>query len=196
MAIQISKVTTKFGDRGDTSLSCGTTVPKYHPRVIFYGKLDSLNCVLGNLRTQLDLLPAHQQLKLQHPQVLIQIQNDLFDLGASYSFEKESEWQRDFPQAATEKLEEFMEFLLRDIEPLQSFVLPGGTLSNSLAHQSRSLTREIESWSVEHKDQLNLLPSGMSYLNRLSDLLFVLARACSKVENVEEYLWQAGLRKG
>lgn len=193
MAINISKVTTKFGDDGHTSLSCGTKVSKSHPRVVFYGKLDTLNCLIGNLRTQLDQLNSDQQTKLLHPGLLIQVQNDLFDLGASYSFEKESEWQKDFPSEATEKLEQYMESLLEDLTPLKSFVLPGGTLTNAAAHQARSLTREVEVWMLEHQDELKLLPSGKSYINRLSDLMFVLARACSQVEGAEEYLWQAGL---
>jgi cob(I)alamin adenosyltransferase len=193
MSINISKVTTKFGDGGHTSLSCGTKVPKNHPRVVFYGKLDTLNCLIGSLRTHIDELYPQQQRKLCHPELLIQIQNDLFDLGASYSFEKKSEWKKDFPTEATDKLEQYMESLLEDLNPLESFVLPGGTPANATAHHARSLTREIEVWMLEYQENLSLQPSAMSYINRLSDLLFVLARSCSQIESKKEYLWQAGL---
>lgn len=195
MAIQITNVTTKFGDQGDTSLSCGTKVPKFNPRVLFYGKLDSLNCLLGSLRTEIDALTQDQQAQLQHPQSLIQIQNDIFDLGASYSFEKSSEWQQDFPAQRTEGLEGVMEEWLVSLDPLQSFVLPGGTRANAYAHQARSMTREIEAWALQHRQELQLQASAITYLNRLSDALFVLARLCCKIEDQPEYLWQAGLGK-
>lgn len=194
MSINISKVTTKFGDQGKTSLSCGTVVPKDHVRVQFFGKLDSLNCILGSLRTELDLLDSQAQEQLDHPQFLIEVQNDIFDLGASYSFEQESQWQKEFPAQRTEALEAYMSQWLPQLEDLKSFVLPGGTRANSFAHQGRSCSREIESWSMTHREALQLQSSGITYLNRISDALFVYSRLISKVQDTPEYLWQAGLK--
>ncbi len=195
MGIDISKVTTKGGDHGQTSLSCGTRVPKDHPRVLFMGQLDSLNCLLGTLRTYLDESSKSNQEILKHPHVLIQIQNDIFDLGAYYSFEQKSSYQSQFGPERTLQLEMWMADWIPTLPPLKSFVLPGGHIANALAHQIRSRSREIESWAISHKESLQLQDPTLAYLNRTSDFFFVYSRIISQVFDVPEYLWQNGLNQ-
>lgn len=190
MSIEISKVTTRGGDQGQTSLSCGTRVSKSHVRVKLMAQIDTLNCLVGQLRTEFEI---HNS-SLSEEFHLSKIQNDLFDMGAYLSFEKPSEYQTQFDDSRSELLEDWMKPWLETLDPLKSFVLPGGNSLNSWAHQCRAKSREVESFTIESQSQISI-PSGiLKYLNRLSDFFFVLARYASKILETPEYLWQAGLK--
>jgi cob(I)alamin adenosyltransferase len=189
--VYLSRIYTKTGDGGETALGDGRRVPKDHPRVAAYGSVDELNSVLG-------LLLAH------HPQaaeaeLVRSIQNDLFDLGADLCLpqspdEKPGAKLRIQPEQA-KRLEEAIDRLNADLPPLSSFVLPGGSPEAAWCHLARTVCRraEREVVALRHGEPVN--PQVVVYLNRLSDLLFVLARVYND-RGGGDVLWQPGKTLG
>jgi cob(I)alamin adenosyltransferase len=182
----LSRIYTRTGDQGDTALGDGSRVPKDDPRVAAYGSVDELNAVLGMLLT----VPP-----LGEADLLRSIQNDLFDVGADLCLPQASEEApgahlRVQPQQA-ERLEHAIDRLNASLSPLQSFVLPGGTPSAAWAHLARTVCRRAERdvVSLTHQEWIN--PAIVIYLNRLSDLLFVLARVYNN-NGRDDVLWQPG----
>ena len=172
----LSRIYTKSGDQGETGLGDGTRVPKDHPRVAAYGGVDELNAVLG-------LLLAHQP-ELAEAPLLGLVQNDLFDVGADLCVpqtagEASEQRLRVRPEQAA-RLEAAIDRLNAGLAPLTSFVLPGGTPAASWCHLARTVCRRAERDVVTLARAEAVNPQVIVYLNRLSDLLFVLAR------------WQAG----
>jgi cob(I)alamin adenosyltransferase len=185
--VYLSRIYTKTGDQGETSLGDGTRVAKDHPRVAAYGSVDELNAVLGLLlATGADLPEAD---------LLRGIQNDLFDLGADLCR----------PQAAPElpgqrlrvqerqaqRLESAIDRLNGDLRPLTSFVLPGGQAVAAWCHLARTVCRRAEREVVTLARMEPVNPQVIIYLNRLSDLLFVLARVYND-KGRKDLLWEPG----
>jgi cob(I)alamin adenosyltransferase len=183
--VYLSRIYTRTGDQGGTSLGDGSRVSKDDPRVAAYGTVDELNAVLGLLLTA---DPPEADL-------LRRIQNDLFDLGADLCYPQSPEEQpgqrlRVSPGQAT-RLEEAIDRLNASLAPLTSFVLPGGTPAAAWCHLARTVCRraEREVVALMRKEQVN--PQVLIYLNRLSDLLFVLARVCNR-PLAQEPTWVPG----
>jgi cob(I)alamin adenosyltransferase len=185
--VYLSRIYTKTGDAGDTGLGDGTRVPKDDPRVTAYGSVDELNAVLGLL---------HQQLHdSAHAELLRSIQNDLFDVGADLCV----------PPAAAEDpkkvlrvnarqahhLEAAIDRLNERLKPLTSFVLPGGTPAAAWCHLARTVCRRAERDVVTLMRSQSVNQQVLIYLNRLSDLLFVLARVCND-DGKADVLWVPG----
>jgi len=185
--VYLSRIYTKSGDAGETGLGDGTRVSKDHPRVAAYGSIDELNAVLGLLLLHLEDTP--------HFDLLRNIQNDLFDAGADLCVpaipnETEGKSLRIQPEQS-QRLEAAIDRLNEPMQPLRSFVLPGGTPAAAWSHLARTVCRRAERDVVTlmHKEPVN--PQVLIYLNRLSDLLFVLARVCNDGGNTD-VLWVPG----
>lgn len=171
--VYLSRIYTRTGDQGGTSLGDGSRVSKDDPRVAAYGTVDELNSVLGLLLTA---QPPEREL-------LRRIQNDLFDVGADLccpqpDTEREGERLRVTASQVTH-LEEAIDRLNAALQPLTSFVLPGGTPSAAWCHLARTVCRRAEREVVTLMRNEKINPQVLIYLNRLSDLLFVLARVCN-----------------
>ncbi len=185
--VYLSRIYTKSGDHGETGLGDGTRVAKDHPRVVAYGTVDELNAVLGLLLTM--------NPKITEADLLRSIQNDLFDVGADLCCPPETGEQpgqklRVRPEQAT-RLEQAIDRLNEALRPLNSFVLPGGNPAAAWCHLARTVCRraEREVVTLMHAEQIN--PQVLVYLNRLSDLLFVLARVYNDGGKAD-VLWEPG----
>jgi cob(I)alamin adenosyltransferase len=181
MTINLTRIYTKLGDGGETHLGDMSRVPKTDPRIEAYGTVDELNAAVGVVRATVDL-PASVA------EWLARIQNDLFDVGADLSVPEGGERERlRVAPEQTEWLEQACDKVLAGLEPLRSFVLPGGTPAAAQLHVARTVCRRAERRVLALGEEAN--PEVVRYLNRLSDLLFVLAR---QVNAGEEPLWQPG----
>ena len=196
MAVRITKVYTRTGDRGETALVGGKRVPKDAPRIEAYGAIDELNSVVGLARVfneeSLDAGEAHQFLD----EVLCRIQDELFDLGSELATPPEF-FQKGMYQVGDEeiaRLEEWMDKCQEDLEPLQSFILPGGGRIGAYLHQCRTVCRRAERDVLRLSREEDISPAVIRYVNRLSDLFFVLSRWIAKQTGEQEYLWQRGLK--
>jgi cob(I)alamin adenosyltransferase len=183
----LSRIYTKSGDQGETHLGDGSRVRKDHPRVIAYGEVDSLSAVLG-------LLIAQDPNGAEMP-LLRSIQNDLYDVGADLCVPQPADEQpgqrlRVRAEQAT-RLEKEIDRLNERLQPLTSFVLPGGSLTAAWCHLARTVCRDAERAVVTLAAQETVNPQVIVYLNRLSDLLFVLARIFND-EGRNDVLWQPG----
>jgi cob(I)alamin adenosyltransferase len=184
--VRLTKIYTRAGDLGETSLGDGTRVAKTHPRVAAYGVVDELNAVLG--------LALTGQLR-PHARVLLErVQNELFDLGADLSVpEREGGRERlRVAQSQIEALEHACDEFNAALEPLRSFVLPGGTEAAARLHHARTVCRRAERAVIALAADEPVNPAAVAYLNRLSDLLFILARAANAEEGVPEPVWKPG----
>ena len=181
MTVNLTRIYTRHGDAGDTHLGDMSRVPKTHPRIEAYGTVDELNSHVG-LALTLEDLPAGWS------EWLSRIQNDLFDVGADISAPEDPERERlRVAPEQTAWLEQRCDEVNGTLAPLKSFVLPGGTRTAAQLHVCRTVCRRAERLAVACGDQLS--PEVVRYLNRLSDLLFILARAAN---NGDEPLWQPG----
>jgi cob(I)alamin adenosyltransferase len=179
------KIYTRTGDRGDTALFGGARVQKSNPRVAAYGDVDELNACLGVALAQGDL-PADIR------ELLGRLQNDLFAIGARLADPSEKISDRatkaTVGDADIERLEGWIDRFEADLPPLRRFILPGGSHAGALLHLSRTVCRRAERSIValgsEHID-----PHLLAYINRLSDLLFVLARAANHRAGQPETEW-------
>jgi cob(I)alamin adenosyltransferase len=179
------KIYTRTGDKGDTGLLGGARVPKDHLRIEAYGTVDELNSHLGLLR---DMAAPH------HENLLVGIQYTLFAIGsrlASSSEEEATKFQ--VPQvgaAEIDALEQAMDEMDADLEPMRNFILPGGHLAVSQAHIARTVCRRAERRVVQLAGSEAIPETMVRYLNRLSDLLFMLARHLGKLNGVQETPWK------
>lgn len=189
--VQINKVYTKTGDKGETSLVGGRRVPKDDQRIEAYGTIDELNSILGVARS-LSLRENQSGQWDQFHQVLLAIQQKLFDIGSELATHHEDDYPGKItadPQN-TSWLEGLIDQLNDRLSPLQSFVLPGGELLNGYLHQARTVCRRAERETLRFNRNSPVNPNLIAFLNRLSDLLFVLARwVCYQKESAET-LWQ------
>lgn len=193
--VRITKVYTRTGDRGDTALVGGKRVPKDSPRIDAYGTIDELNSIAGLARVfneeSLDAGEAHQFLD----EVLCQLQDELFDLGSELATPPECFQEGMYRVGADEvtRLEKWIDQCQKDLEPLKSFILPGGGRIGAYLHQCRTVCRRAERDILRLSREEEINPNVIKYVNRLSDLLFVLSRWIAKQTGEQEYLWQRGL---
>lgn len=183
--VYLSRIYTGSGDSGETGLGDGSRVPKDHPRVAAYGTVDELNAVLGIVATVIRNHDGHNLLSM-----LREIQNDLFDLGADLCMPeraKTADSIRIDPDRP-KQLEEWIDEYNTGLEPLRSFILPGGTEAAAWLHLARTVCRRAERLVVTLQRSEEVNRQILIYLNRLSDLFFVLARRCN-TESGSDVLW-------
>lgn len=189
--VKLDKIYTKTGDKGQTRLATGEPVNKWHPRVAAYGKVDEVNAALGlcALEASGDMLAA-----------ICRIQNDLFDLGADLATPdrgKELEWEPlRIVEAQVLRLESEIDKMNKDIPPLDSFILPGGSKLAAHLHVARTLCRSAERQVAEvssMEDEI-ISEAALSYINRLSDWLFVAGRAANN-NGVDDVKWVPGANR-
>jgi cob(I)alamin adenosyltransferase len=183
MTINLTRIYTKLGDSGETHLGDMSRVPKTHPRIEAYGTVDELNAQIG-------LALANDDLPEPYADWLAHIQNDLFDVGADIAAPAESEAKRERLRVLPEQtkwLEERCDEVNATLPALKSFVLPGGTRAAAQLHVCRTVCRRAERLAVAASDELS--PEVVRYLNRLSDLLFILSRGANRGR---EPLWEPG----
>jgi len=190
MTVNLTKIYTRRGDTGDTDLGDMSRVSKLHPRVEAYGTVDELNCVIGLTLIQPDL-PG------RFAQWLTRVQNDLLDLGADLSVpppppeDPATRTRLRVDDSYTAWLEEACDEVNAGLAPLRSFVIPGGTPAAAHLHLCRTVCRRAERRALAVQDGN---PEVVRYLNRLSDMLFILARAAN--EKAGEPLWDPGAHHG
>ena len=185
--VRLDRIYTRSGDEGQTSLGDGRRVPKTSPRIAAMGSVDELNASLGVAQAAGELPPEVSEL-------LARVQNDLFDLGADLCVPIDAKTKERGPlrlsEADVERLEDAIDKFNARLSPLTSFILPGGTPGAATLHMARAQCRraEIEVLRLRETEELNRFVAV--YLNRLSDLLFVLARICNLDRG--DVLWQPG----
>jgi cob(I)alamin adenosyltransferase len=184
MGNRLSKIYTRTGDDGTTGLGDGSRVPKDGERVEAYGTVDELNSSLG-------VLLAIPGLPLQVSECLVGIQHELFDMGGELCIPGH--------QAITPdhilRLEQTLDGFNDPLPPLQEFILPGGGPAAAACHVSRTIARRTERRVLTLSRKESVSPDVLKYLNRLSDLLFVLARVLARHEQGAEVLWRHDRRK-
>jgi len=179
------KIYTKTGDRGETGLIGGSRVLKSALRVEAYGEVDELNAVLGYIVAKLPGAALRE--------TLVEIQRDLFAIGAQLADPK-GQLDRRAEKAVlhdgrVSDLEVLIDRLDAGLPPLRAFILPGGTEAGALLHLARAVCRRAERRMVALAQEAALPPVLLAYLNRLSDLLFVLARTVNREAKIEEISW-------
>jgi cob(I)alamin adenosyltransferase len=182
--VRLTRIYTRGGDGGETSLGDGSRVSKLDCRIGAFGTVDELNSFLGLVLAgdcPADLRP-----------VLERIQSELFDVGADLSIPWGIGDRLRVEQRAVDRLEELCDRFNADLQHLVSFVLPGGTEAAARLHVARATCRRAERAALEASQALEINPLVLVYLNRLSDLLFILARTANARGGAAEPLWQPG----
>jgi cob(I)alamin adenosyltransferase len=180
----LTRIYTRAGDRGETSLGDGSRVPKLDCRIGAFGSVDELNSQLGFVLTG-DLPDRFRPL-------LERVQNDLFDVGADLSVPFGVTDRLRVTQAAVDELERLCDELNADLPELRSFVLPGGTDAAARLHVARTICRRAEREALAADREHGINPLVLAYLNRLSDFLFIAARTANADAGCEEPLWRPG----
>jgi len=199
MAIRITRVYTRTGDGGETALVGGRRVAKDAPRIEAYGTIDELNAVIGLARVfnAENLKGSAKQGKYHRwlDEVFRRIQNQLFDLGSELATPEDSvyEGMHRVGEVEVTALEKLMDRCQKDLKPLKSFVLPGGGRVGGFLHQARTVCRRAERRVLALARSEAVSPWPLRYVNRLSDLLFVLSRWVGQRLGETEYLWERGL---
>jgi cob(I)alamin adenosyltransferase len=178
MATRLSRIVTRTGDDGTTGLGDGSRTAKHAPRIAAIGDVDELNSTIGLLRTE--ALPAEVDADL------LAIQHDLFDLGGELSIPGHEL----VTTAHVERLDARLAHYNADLPRLAEFILPGGARTAALAHVARTICRRAERTVVALADDESVGTATRLYLNRLSDLLFVLARVLNRAAGGTDVLWQ------
>jgi cob(I)alamin adenosyltransferase len=182
--VRLTKIYTRGGDAGETSLGDGSRVPKLDERIAAYGTVDELNSILG-LVLAAGCAPSIRE-------VLLRVQNELFDLGADLSVPLEHEDRLRTTQNQVDRLEADCDRFNAELSALTSFVLPGGGKTAARLHIARTVCRRAEREALVASNAHAVNELVLVYLNRLSDLLFILARAANAIEGHEEPLWRPG----
>ncbi len=201
MAIRITRVYTRAGDGGETALVGGRRVAKDAPRIEAYGTIDELNAVIGLARVfNAERLKDAKRLKQGKDyrwldEVFRRLQNELFDLGSELATPEDAiyEGMHRVGEAEVKALEQLMDRCQKDLKPLKSFVLPGGGRVGGFLHQARTVCRRAERRVLALARVETIAPWPLKYVNRLSDLLFVLSRWVGQRLGETEYLWERGL---
>lgn len=180
MGHRLSRIYTRTGDKGTTGLGDGSRTDKDSLRVEAFGSVDELNSVIGILATH------------ELPEIitceLVEIQNDLFDLGGELCIPGHSV----VSDKQVDRLEHMLDSLNEDLQPLKEFILPGGTSAAAICHLARTVCRRAERRVVSLAREEAVSEPGLRYLNRLSDLLFVMARSLNHTAGVDDVLWRQG----
>lgn len=188
--MRLTQITTRTGDKGTTGLADGIRVAKNHPRIAALGAVDELNSHLG--------VVLAERLSADIRAVLLKIQNDLFDLGGVLALPEQDTFGEDKVTWVDEKVAHYN----AGLPPLREFILPGGSRAGALCHVARTVARRAErdlvalanedvAFDEEPEAQRQALPKhALPYLNRLSDLLFVLSRVINKQDSTEDVFWQ------
>jgi cob(I)alamin adenosyltransferase len=179
MGHRLSKIYTRTGDDGTTGLGDGSRVPKTHARIEAYGTVDEANSAIGVILAVPNLPPAVNE-------ALTQIQHELFDLGGELAVPG----YRAIQDSHIDQLEQCLDRFNEPLPPLKEFILPGGGPAAAACHVARAITRRAErnAWALAQSE--TVAPEVTRYLNRLSDLLFVVARVLARHENGQEVLWK------
>ena len=186
--VTLNRIYTKTGDKGETALGDGSRVPKFALRISAYGTVDEANAAIGVAR-----LHANGDMAA----MLARIQNDLFDVGADLCLPetaKRSEGRLRVSDAQVTRLEQEMDRMNELLAPLNSFVLPGGTVLAAQLHVARTIVRRAERLVAELATQEKLNPALIKYVNRLSDHLFVASRAANE-NGARDVLWMPGANR-
>jgi cob(I)alamin adenosyltransferase len=187
--MKLDKIYTRTGDEGKTSLGDGSRLPKFHPRVTAYGSIDEANSVIGVANLHVNDDDVHKLLR--------HIQNDLFDVGADLCRPERQRTDTPSLRVTDEQvtwLENKIDHFNAGLAPLDSFVLPGGSAASAHLHHARTVTRRAERDVVRLASEEPVNPAVIRYINRLSDLLFVLARFLN-ANGAEDVRWQPGLNR-
>jgi cob(I)alamin adenosyltransferase len=182
MGHRLSKIYTRTGDDGSTGLGDGTRIGKDHARIEAIGAVDELNSVIG--------VVLCEQLPDSIRDALIAIQHRLFDLGGELSVPGRQVMQ----DQQVGELETLLDELNSTLEPLKEFILPGGGRAAALCHVARSVCRRAERRAYSLAKRETISPVGLRYLNRLSDLLFVMARALNRAAGHGDVLWRPAVK--
>lgn len=195
MAIRITRVYTRTGDDGDTALVGGKRVAKDALRIEAYGTLDELNAIVGLARV-CNGEAAEGPARARIDDILKRLQNELFDLGSELATPPDAAYEGMYRvgEADVTALERWMDEWQKDLEPLNSFILPGGGKVGAFLHQARTVCRRAERIVLRLTREEEVGPWPLRYLNRLSDLFFVLSRWVAKQHGEPEFLWERGLR--
>lgn len=183
--VKLDKIYTRGGDGGETSLTDGSRAKKSAPRIDAYGTIDESNAAIGLARLQTDGM---------EDEMLARIQNDLFDLGADVSLPMGGKYENGalrITQGQIDRLETEIDLMNENIDPLTSFVLPGGSAASAHLHLARTIVRRAERLLVAAADQEEISPLAIKYVNRLSDHLFVLSRKTNN-GGKDDVLWVPG----
>ena len=190
--VHLSRIYTRTGDDGVTHLGDGSSLPKNHPRVASYGTVDELSSLIGMVLV--DGAQGADAIDPAHSEWLREIQNDLFDVGSDLCVPGEAGERLRITAAYVERVEKWIDQANADLAPLDSFVLPGGNRAAAWLHMARTVCRRAERHVVElfiHEEEGRVNPVVLKYLNRISDLLFVLARAANDGGRAD-VLWKPG----
>ncbi|MEP3439328.1 MAG: cob(I)yrinic acid a,c-diamide adenosyltransferase [Hoeflea sp.] len=191
--VKLNKIYTRTGDDGTTGLVSGERRAKYDPRIEAYGTVDETNAVIGLVRLHTSSLPVLDGM-------LMRIQNDCFDLGADLATPDTGEKAKYEPlrivEAQVTRIEADIDALNADLEPLRSFVLPGGTEAAAHLHLARTVARRAERLMVElaAQDGETVNPAAIQFINRLSDFFFVAARWVND-HGRADVLWVPGINR-
>jgi cob(I)alamin adenosyltransferase len=188
--VQLTRIYTRGGDKGQTSLGDGKRVPKHDLRVAAYGTVDEVNSVIGLVRLSTEGAPEIDAM-------LSRIQNDLFDLGADLCTPEQENPQ--YPplrivDAQVDRLEREIDAMNAELAPLKSFVLPGGTPAAAHLHLARTVSRRAERLMTELAEHQQVGNAALKYINRLSDHLFVLSRYVND-KGALDVLWVPGANR-
>jgi cob(I)alamin adenosyltransferase len=182
--VRLTRIYTRGGDAGETSLGDGGRVSKLDARIAAFGTVDELNANVG--------LVAAADCPDSIRDVLARVQNELFDLGADLAVPMEHESRLRVTQAQVDALERDCDVFNEELPDLKSFVLPGGNEVAARLHVARTICRRAEREAITASRSHSVNPVALTYLNRLSDLLFILARAANAADGFEEPLWRPG----
>ena len=176
------KIYTKTGDGGNTGLQGDFRIAKSHPRIIAYGTVDEVNAAIGIVLTNTVDEDVYE--------VLSQIQNDLFLLGSDLSNQNLNDLKNRISLEKVENLEGFIDIFESELPPITNFILPGGNVAAAQIHQVRTIVRRAETLVVKLSDKDEINSNCIKYLNRLSDLMFVMGRLINKRNGVEDIIWK------
>lgn len=182
--VRLTKIYTRGGDTGETSLGDGRRVSKLDARIAAFGTVDELNAAVGVVVASDCPAPTRD--------VLTRVQNELFDLGADLAVPMEHESRLRVTQAQVDALERDCDDFNDELPELKSFVLPGGSEVAVRLHVARTICRRAEREALTASEAHAVNPVALVYLNRLSDLLFILARTANAAAGFEEPLWRPG----
>ena len=176
------KIYTKTGDDGNTGLQGDFRIAKSHPRILAYGTVDEANAMIGVVLSNV--------LDDDVCEVLNLIQNELFLLGSDLSNQNLNDLKNRISLDMVEKLEKIIDKFELELPPITNFILPGGNVAAAQIHQVRTIVRRAETLVVQLSDKDEINSNCIKYLNRLSDLMFVMGRLINKRNGIEDIIWK------